>query len=70
MFMKLQATLNFICNKANDIALSHAQAHRPHRRKRKDQIKYAEVEFEVGGCFGKVTGTPITKKSRFLDHFS
>ena len=66
-FMKLQATLNSICNKANDIALSHARAHRLYRRKRKEEDRIENTEVEVGGCFGKVTGTPSTKKSRCLE---
>ncbi len=65
--MKLQATLNSICNKANDIALSHAQAHRLHRKKRKEEDQIENAEVKVGGCFGKVTGTPSTKKSRCLE---
>ncbi|CAG8565721.1 15492_t:CDS:2, partial [Racocetra fulgida] len=41
----------------NDIALSHARAHRK-RRKGEDQ-EHANIE--VGGCFGKINGTPISK---------
>ncbi|RGB30530.1 hypothetical protein C1646_817869 [Rhizophagus diaphanus] len=60
----VKATLSSICNKANDIALSHA---RIHRRKRKEEDRIENAEVEVGGCFGKVTRTPNTKKSRYLE---
>ncbi|CAB4482006.1 unnamed protein product [Rhizophagus irregularis] len=59
----VKATLHSICNKANDIALSHARAHR-RKRKGKDREEHANVD--IGGCFGKITGTPTSKKSRTL----
>ncbi|CAG8536251.1 14370_t:CDS:2 [Acaulospora colombiana] len=62
----VKATLNSICNKANNVALSHARAH---RRKRKGDDREKPVNTEVGGCFGKITGTPPSKKSRKLDDF-
>ncbi|CAG8660070.1 1527_t:CDS:2 [Acaulospora morrowiae] len=55
----VKATLNYICNKANDIALSHARAHR--KRKGKDQEEHANIE--VGGYLGKITES-LSKKSR------
>ncbi|CAG8800422.1 11774_t:CDS:1, partial [Cetraspora pellucida] len=58
------ATLNYICNKANNIALSHARAH---RRKRNGKDREEPANIEVGGCFGKITGTPNSKKSRILE---
>ncbi|CAG8589817.1 23003_t:CDS:2 [Cetraspora pellucida] len=60
----VKATLNYICNKANNIALSHARAH---RRKRKGKNREEHANIEVGGCFGKITGTPYSKKSRILE---
>ncbi|CAG8618305.1 12724_t:CDS:10 [Funneliformis mosseae] len=61
----VKSTLNSICNKANDIALSHARAH---RRKRKEKDREEHSNIEVGGCFGKITGTPLSKKSRIFKH--
>ncbi|CAG8567708.1 6956_t:CDS:2 [Scutellospora calospora] len=50
----IKATLNSICNKANDIALSHARAHRLHRRKRNEEDQIENADVEVGGCFGSI----------------
>ncbi|RIA98438.1 hypothetical protein C1645_731660 [Glomus cerebriforme] len=63
----VKATLNSICNKANDIALSHARAHR-RKRKGKDREEHANIE--IGGCFGKITGTPHSKKYEYWNMIS
>ncbi|PKC03912.1 hypothetical protein RhiirA5_423027 [Rhizophagus irregularis] len=56
--------LNYICNKANDIALFYVQTYR-RKRKGKDREEHANIE--VGGCFGKITGTPYSKESQILE---
>ncbi|PKY52968.1 hypothetical protein RhiirA4_425679 [Rhizophagus irregularis] len=60
----VKVTLNYICNKINDIALSYAQTH---RRKRKGRDREEHANIEVEGYFGKITGTSHSKKSRILE---
>ncbi|RUS28393.1 hypothetical protein BC938DRAFT_481933 [Jimgerdemannia flammicorona] len=57
--LNIKATLSHICDKANEIALTHARAHR--RLKRREEEIQAE-HAELGGCFGEITGTPEKKR--------
>lgn len=63
----VKATLHSICNKANDVALFHARAH---RRKRIGKDREEHDNLDIGGWFGKTTGTPTSKKSPTLEYGS
>ncbi|CAB4490775.1 unnamed protein product [Rhizophagus irregularis] len=58
LFTDLQATLNTICERTNNISVSHSRAHRNRKRKNSEHVR------EKGGSFGNPSQTPANKKSR------
>ncbi|RUS34037.1 hypothetical protein BC938DRAFT_482707 [Jimgerdemannia flammicorona] len=54
-------TLKLICDRTNDIALSHSRAHRKRQTEDGEEDEAPENR-EIGGCFGNVINTPVRKR--------
>ncbi|RUO96954.1 hypothetical protein BC936DRAFT_141212, partial [Jimgerdemannia flammicorona] len=61
LMLNVKQTLKLICDRTNDIALSHSRAHRKRQTEDGEEDEAPENR-KIGGCFGNVINTPVRKR--------